>query len=631
MVPRLEGGAVSRADSTRTDATAAAEPQGDDIQGTVPTNDERGWDGLLGETTRRTFLKTSSVVGIGGHTLGGTASGMEPTMSNVPIPADLPNPALADRVGNFERAGFPSRRAYREIAIQERRTLQQQGPFEPARDVDAVGYLGLDDGTPVDTALAEAAGSGRLDDTLLRFPAGSYRITGGRTNLFVNGAFGIVGPDARFVLDAGVHATLQFIGSRIRVEGITIDQSAPGAVASVLLRAENGTIEWLRVSRVGVVSQRSLQNHPGKPQIQLRLSGRGESYIRIEDYRALGGNNAGAHSWSSRCAPPPGFVASENGAPGIWVGQGASPETTIQLINPELHGWENGIYASRTESSIQVIGGRFINNNNASIRIAGEDSAADGCSIYFNQEEYPVEEMPGPYRPGEIQGINGVRSESKGTQQAATLTNLDIQAYNVRRLDDFGCGGLNGLIRIQGTVGRGVIDNCRLRYRNITDTPAIVVNRPNGSGYYPAPPGPRDIQVRNTEIIGDRLDSAAIDIRGRPNSMVGDSCIRIPGAGPNEIQGARTQNVGYGPNCAESQVPTGPVGAPGSLSELNLSARSGNVSLGSSIPNQRTGAATIVAVIVALILGVLGFVGSGTLTILLAIGIVIFASHVIRS
>ncbi|WP_435079917.1 hypothetical protein [Halococcus sp. AFM35] len=618
-------GAPQGDDGLSSESASVSDADGEPMQAGAKRREARA-----ANPTRRAFLKASGAVGLGSLSRGGDEGEVGLTATDVPTPDDLPNPSLSQRAGNFERAGYPSRSAYQDIATQERLTLQQQGPFNPAQEVDAVAYLGLDSGEPVDTALGDAAAAGRLDDTLLRFPSGEYRIAGGRTNLFVEGAFGIVGSNTRFVLDEGVHAALQFIGSRIRIDGITIDQSAPGAVASVLLRPENGTIEWVNVTRVGVVSERTLQDHAGKPQIQLRIDGNGESYVRVENYRALGGGNAGAHSWANSCTPPEGFVAPGNGAPGIWAGIGTSPGTTIQIINPELHGWENGIYASRTPSPVQVIGGKFVNNNNASIRIAGEDSYANGCSIYFNQEEYPLDQMPGPYRPGEIQGLNGVRSEGRGTQAAATLENLDLQAYNVQRLDDYRCGGVNGLIRIQGTVGRGLIDNCRLRYQSITDTPAILANYPDGNGYYPAPPGPHDIQIRNVEIEGDQMDSAAVDVRGRPNSMILDSCIRTPRASPDEIDGARAQNVGYGPNCTESQLVTGPVGAPGNLSAMNLSAPTGNFSFVSSRRGQRRGAATVISAVVALILGVMGLVSVGGFILLLALCFVLLLSAMLR-
>ena len=45
---------------------------------------------------------------------------------------------------------------------------------------------------------------------------------------------------------------------------------------------------------------------------------------------------------------------------------------------------------------------------------------------------------------GEIQGLNDVRCEGKGTQQAVRLSNLDIQAYNIHLLEGFVCSGMSG-------------------------------------------------------------------------------------------------------------------------------------------------------------------------------------------
>lgn len=536
-----------------------------------------GDDGL----DRRTFVKVSAGAGLsalspgfdrleGGSTTaewsGFGVSGS--TAPPAPKIEDLPNPSLDERAANFDHPGYPSREAYRDMAEQERRVQQQMGPLE-LREVNAVEYLGLDGGRPLNEALASAD----LEGMLLRFPAGEFPITD-RIAITADRC-GIVGAgDATvFRITEGTVCQLQFRTERGRFERFTIDQTAPGALASNLLKT-GGAIEFRDVTQRGGIAQRALNE--SQSVIQVRAVGTSpDAYIRVENWRAMGGSNAGSHSWASRCAPPEQFVATGNGVPGFWVGSGSAPGSTVQIVNSEMRGWENGFYASKTPASVQVIGGRFVNNNNATIRIAGANSYANGATVYYNPDIWP-EAMPGAYEPGEIQGINAVRSEGKGTQMAARLVNLDLQAYNVHSLDGFACGGMNGLIRIQGTVGAAEISNCRLTAQNTNETPYIVVNRPDGSGFYPAPPAPFDIQISNVEIRGERIDNTTIDIQGRPNSVVRDSCIRIPGASPADVDGARLLNVGYGRNCSDTQLPSGPVGAPGNISSLNFSVANGS-------------------------------------------------------
>ena len=412
-----------------------------------------------------------------------------------------------------------------------------------------------------------------------------------------------------------------------------MDQSAVGACASNLIRT-GGAVEYRDVTQRGTIAQQNVDE--SDQVIQLRLvATSSDAYVRVENWSAMGGSNAGSHSWASGCAPPEQFIATGNGAPGVWVGSGSASGSTVQIVNSEMHGWENGFYASRTPASVQIIGGRFVNNNNATIRLAGANSYANGCSIYYNPDAWP-ESMPGAYQPGEIQGLNAVRCEEKGTQQAARLANLDIQAYNVHLLEGFSCGGMSGLIRIQGTVGAGEISNCRLTAQNTNETPYILVNEPDGSGPYPPPPAPHDIQIENVELRGEHLSDSAIDVRRRPNSMVRDSCIRIPGASPADIDGARTLNVGYGQNCSNVQLPSGQVGAPENISALNFTVPNGSYNgsvYGPLSTHERSQESGIIRVLVSSVLVVFAaFAGVGLIVALLtlvSLGVLSLVSYLV--
>jgi hypothetical protein len=269
------------------------------------------------------------------------------------------------------------------------------------------------------------------------------------------------------------------------------------------------------------------------------------------------------HEWASNCArPSERFYA--DGVIGVYCGANTAPGT-LQSIGNQLRGWENAHYVSRNPGSMQVIGGRFRNNNNNAARLAGENSFADGCSMLLDQRAYNVEEMPGEYKPGEVQGINGIRSENrKGDEAGCRVANCEIVVNKVQKLDGFRCGGLAAPIQYENTVGAGRIENCEIT-THVDGRPAILAENPGGNA-----DGPRAIEISNIKVMGTATGSPAISVAGRPNSIVRDSCIQLPGVTSSTISGARKENVGYGSNCEPEQGLSGPVGAPGNISNLSV-------------------------------------------------------------
>ena len=171
---------------------------------------------------RRTFLKASGGTCLGTLSPGivssreGSVTGEEAAESTAP-PApeieDLPNPKLGEQAGNFDQPGYPSRGAYRDMADQERRVRQQKGPLQ-LEEVNAVEYLGLGDGRPLNEALDTA----NLEGKLLRFPAGEFPITG---EVSINAdRCGIVGngDSTVFKLAPDVRCEIQLLVERGRFE-----------------------------------------------------------------------------------------------------------------------------------------------------------------------------------------------------------------------------------------------------------------------------------------------------------------------------------------------------------------------------------------------------------------------------
>lgn len=434
----------------------------------------------------------------------------------------------------FETPGQPSRAAYRALAQIERNVAQRSGSPTFDRVVSAIEYLGIGPNDPIDEALERADAAGDLDGVLLDFPPGTYRLSDG-FSISPDGDFGIVGPRATFRLDPDLRCEVKIHDlSRGLFEGFTFDQRAGRAAVSVLLSTD-GHIDARDLTYRGTAA--AVDDDQGallRPVAENRTAS-----IRIDDLHARGGTNAGSHAWVGS-DPPPNHVA--GGIVGAFVGR--ANEGVVQFVDPVLHGWENGLYATRTRGAVQVIGGRFVNNNNTAVRISGAESFCDGATIVLDAQRWP-DSHPGAFTIGEIQGVSAVRLETGGLDKSGTqLRNLDVRAYAMQKCP--------GLVVYRGSAGAGRMRRCRLT-NHLDGTPAIVIDPP-GAGPYSAPPGSQAVRMDHIEIRGSMTSAPAV--RGsteRPNSLLADSCIRIPDAGPADVRAVRTRNVGYGADCTASQ------------------------------------------------------------------------------
>ena len=487
--------------------------------------------------TRRAVLRAGAGVA------GGALAGLGVAQPNRAITSAR----TGEKSESFEAPGYPSRAAHRALAAVERRVAKRSDSFE--RVVDAVAYLDLDAGQPVNAALEVADADGRLDGTLLEFPPGVYRLSDG-FSVSPAGAFGIVGPRAVFRLDSGLRCEVRIYGlSRGIIEGLTFDQRAGRAAVSVLLRTD-GHVDVRELTYRGAAPALG----DGQGALLRPVAANREASIRIDGLRATGGTNAGSHHWVSPGPPPPGHV--NGGIVGAFVG--LAHEGVVQFVEPELRGWENGLYASRTPGAVQVVGGTFVNNNNTAIRLSGAASFCDGATIVLDATRWP-QRRPGRFTIGEIQGVSAVRVETGRLEKdGPELRNLDIRAYAMDKCP--------ALVVYRGSAGTGIMTRCRLT-THLDGTPAILLDPP-ASGFT-APEGAQAVRMDHIEIRGTMTGAPAV--RGtdaRPNSLLADSCIRLPGAGPDAVVGVRTRNVGFGRNCAASRLAESRFGVPGEVPEV---------------------------------------------------------------
>ena len=481
-------------------------------------------------STRRAFLRASAGIAATGTLADAGAA----TPNDAVAPAMERTGDTAPGDGRFHTPGQPSRSAHRALAVVERNVAQQSDSSGFDRVANAVEYLELGSDDPVDAALERADAAGDLDGVLLDFPPGTYRVADG-FSISPDRTFGIVGSRTVFRLDPDLRCELKIHGlSRGLFEGVTFDQRAGQAAVSVLLRTD-GHIDARDVTYLGAAE--AVDDNQGA--LLRPVATTETASVRIDDLRARGGTNAGSHAWVGS-DPPPDHVP--GGVVGAFVGR--ANEGVVQFVDPVLRGWENGIYATRTKGAVQVIGGRFVNNNNTAVRISGAESFCDGATIVLDAGRWPATQ-PGEFTVGEIQGVSAVRIETGGLDKSGTrLRNLDVRAYEMEQCP--------GLVVYRGGSGAGRMRRCRLT-NHLDGTPAITIDAP-GSGGRSASSGAQAVRMDRIEIHGSMTDAPAV--RGtsqRPNSLLADSCVRIPDAGPDDVQEVRTRNVGYGPDCTASQ------------------------------------------------------------------------------
>jgi hypothetical protein len=450
----------------------------------------------------------------------------------------------------------------RALAAVDRRFQQQRPRMQ--RTVNAVDDLGLDPsgGTPINGDFGSALSG--MSNTRIVFPSGGTFALSGHITATPEGPVEIIGNGSSFVMPAGQEMkslTLVLEGGSL-VRGITIDQSAEGAVQELSIQAGNGVVRVENVTIEGYAPAKESVGPTGTNSnvdaMFSPIARSSNSTVQIRNLTAVGGTAAGTHD-----VPDKPKSAPENrlGAPmGIWVGQ--STEGTIQFVNPEIGGWSNGIYGGRTTGTVEIRGGTFVNNFNAQTRIGG-GSVVDGASMLLDDRQWSDK---GPFKIGH-QGVYAARVDAKKGNQTdpAEFKNLKVVAKSMR-------GGAS-LFEWESESGPGIIRNCHIT--NHLDRP-VVTGRP------PSAPAATNILVDQSLIDGSSSAGVA-DIQNRPQSRVQRTCIQLPNAGPDDINGAQVgEAVSFGKQCAGGSGLNKPkkVGSGGNISSLpapNGSAVNGSI------------------------------------------------------
>jgi hypothetical protein len=466
-------------------------------------------------------------------------------------------PGLSLSTSTLAAGGRISPEGQQALAAVDRQFQQQRSRMQ--KTVDAVKDLGLDPSgsEPIngkfESTLSEMA------NTRVTFPSDGTFALSGHVSAIPEGPVELVGNGCSFVIPAGKEMkslTLVLPGGSL-VRDITIDQSAKGALQELsiqsdgVVRADNVTIKGYAPAKP------SSSDGGGVDAMFSPIARTSEAVIRTTNFQAVGGTAAGTHNEGDL---PPDSPENTLGSPmGIWVGQ--SNEGTVQLSNPKLRGWSNGIYGGRTPGVVEMYGGLLVNNFNSQARLGG-GSVVDGVSMLLDDRQWSDK---GPFKIGH-QGVYAVRVDAKKGNQTDPITfkNCKVVAKSMRE-------GAS-LFEWESESGPGIIRNCHIT--NHLDRP-VITGRP------PSAPAATNILIDQSLIDGSSSASVT-EIQGRPQSRIQRTCIQLPNAGPDAINGAQVgESVSFGQQCASGSGLSKPkkVGSGGNISSLPAPTVNGSASL----------------------------------------------------
>lgn len=448
----------------------------------------------------------------------------------------------------------------RSIAAFDRR-FQQERP-QMQRTVNAVGDLGLDPSgeTPINGDFGAISG---MANTRIVFPSDGQFLLTDHISVHPNGPIELACNGCSFIIAASAETqsfTFQLPSGSL-ISDIVIDQSNGGSVQEFAVRSKGSVhVKNLTIKGYAPATQSVGPTGNGASNVDAMLSPIAETpkaTVRFTNFTALAGTAAGTHDDPDKPASAP-----ENrlGAPvGIWVGQ--STTGTVQLVNPRLRGWSNGIYGGRTTGKVEILGGAFVNNFNANVRVGG-GSVVDGTSILLDDRQWSKKAHPGPYSIGH-QGVQAIRVDAKhgNLSTPVTFKNLHIIGNSM--------APASSLIDFESAAGPGVLKNCLIE-NHIAQT-VIQGEPPRGDV------GQSNILVDHCLIKGTSTDGV-MKVTDRPQSRIQNTCITLPKTGPDDIKGAQIgPGVSFGKQCEAGSGLSAPkkVGSGGNLSSLPAPSNNG--------------------------------------------------------
>jgi len=376
--------------------------------------------------------------------------------------------------------------------------------------------LGMDGsgGTPINDDLQAAAG----DNVKIVFEPGEYVIdprNGGKGMVFYDlQNFGIVGDggtrrDVRFKHPDGRAGRLwNFTNDCDNVwwGNFVVDHNAPGSFSELYWTAD-GELYAYNIAHIGSATDENRVGGPGDPN---------GNYAALAFSMEVGGS-AWIENYQN-IEPPERLVDYPDNSQGVFAGYGN--RGAIDLVNARIEfKGEHACYASRSRAPVRIRGGRFVDNANTNMRIAGSGSFIRNATVGITRSERSLREAD----TGEVKACRGLRVEANldrlGGKTGGYAENCDfVKTSNI--------GNSSMLIEINGSVGSFDVRDCRIRDES-ADSSATVDVEPVGEGV--TPPTPHDATIARTAFTGGG-DSTAVDSRryDAPTNVV-DCCLGVSG------------------------------------------------------------------------------------------------------
>ncbi len=360
--------------------------------------------------------------------------------------------------------------------------------------LDAVEDLGCDPSgeSPCDTAIDSGAGDG----VAIRFPTGTYRFE--RNHRFEDfDRIGFVGTgDVSFVPPVGFNDKLfGFIGGWVVFKGIDVDISATETTAGLRFITRSGfLIEDIEFLGRGLHPDDSIVNG-----LALAVKDPSERGV-VRDYVARRGSAIGHYKGG-------------NGRVGCWIGGRHNGEIEIRDCRLEEFG-NNGVYASRCDGTVEVVGGLYRNNNVSGVRLGGGGNVIRGVTIEVDLGTYT-----GPYTLTNAQFDTRAIVVEQGPRDNSgrvRVEDCDLRILNADRSQ--------GVIVVWSTGNGPRIE--RTRIRNEVDwVPGILGLRPLPK----VEATERAIELVDTSVIGSGSWGSAVELVDRPGSTIEGTTIEQGG------------------------------------------------------------------------------------------------------
>lgn len=322
---------------------------------------------------------------------------------------------------------------------------------------------------------------------------------------------GGVRDDVAFTCETGTAGRMMnwaHSSDNIWLANFVIDQSGDGEKAMSIAHTSDG---YLYAYNIATRGRRPVDTETGPPAdgagvTSFIMSTDSSGLTHIENYECIDG--------------PTRLVDYPNNTSPIFAGFGNKGD--IELVNCRIEdAGEHAVYASRTPGAVRVDGGRYVNNVNTNMRIAGSGSYIRNAVIGITRTEESVRTSDG----NSLKAIRGLRVEAENTDLGGKSGGY---AENVDFVKTSSMDVASMLAEVHGSQGAFEFHNCRFRDESSDYSDTITV-RAVGASSAVTPPTPHAVTVDGSAFTGGG-DSAAVDSsRSSAPTVISNCCLGVAG------------------------------------------------------------------------------------------------------